>query len=258
MGEQVFFVFDIETVALPWETFHPAQQEYLLRDCETPEQEEQQKRLFALSPLTAQLVCVAFAVYHYDLQQREQEYTGKLEKEGVLLVDPQLEAGAQREHTIADGVKVIAASEPAVLELFWKVLDHYYRKHRAHLVSFNGRGFDAPFLMLRSALLRIRPSVNLMAGTRWRYERHTDLADELSFFGGGGRDVGPQRRFNFDFYARAFGIPSPKAGEVHGGTVEMFFRKGELLPIAAYCLEDVRATWQLFLHWNRYLNFSSL
>lgn len=253
MAEKLFLVFDIETAGIEWDQLTPSQQEYLLRGCETEAEQEEQKQLMALSPLTAQIVCVGLALYRYDLQQREEGYEGKVEKEAVLLVDPQCSGEEQRKLQLEDGAPVIAATETQVLRLFWKTLERYAH---AHLVTFNGRTFDAPFLMLRSAVLHIRPSVNLMAGTRWRYDRHTDLADELSFFGGG--QTGPQRRYNFDFYAHAFGIPSPKGGEVHGYTVGEFFRQRKLLPIAEYCLRDVRATWQLFLQWNRYLNFSLL
>ena len=59
-------VFDIETSALPLETFDAAQQEYLLRDAaklpEGPERDrkhEEVLRLFNLWPLTARVVCIA-------------------------------------------------------------------------------------------------------------------------------------------------------------------------------------------------------
>src|SRR5437867_4202769 len=59
-------VFDIETSALPLETFDDAQQEYLFRECEriTDETARTTRRAeihqqFSLWPLTAQVVCIA-------------------------------------------------------------------------------------------------------------------------------------------------------------------------------------------------------
>jgi uncharacterized protein YprB with RNaseH-like and TPR domain len=48
-------------------------------------------------------------------------------------------------------------------------------------ITFNGRSFDAPFLIVRSAVHRIKPSVNLIPN---RYDKyHIDLFDQLSFYG---------------------------------------------------------------------------
>ena len=121
------------------------------------------------------------------------------------------------------------------------------------LISFNGRGFDAPFLMHRSAIHKIRPSRNLMDGTKFNYSRHIDLLDELTFFSPS--SSGPTRRFNFDFYARAFGIHSPKSDGVDGSKVSDLFAEGKIVDISEYCLRDVVATWELFVFWNQYLNF---
>src|SRR5207247_8359129 len=59
-------VFDIETSALPLETFDEAQQEYLFRECQrlTEEQARATRRAeiqqqFNLWPFTAQVVCIA-------------------------------------------------------------------------------------------------------------------------------------------------------------------------------------------------------
>jgi len=59
-------VFDIETSALPLESFDPAQQEYLFREAERiteagPREARRAEiqRQFNLWPLTAQVVCIA-------------------------------------------------------------------------------------------------------------------------------------------------------------------------------------------------------
>ena len=107
-------------------------------------------------------------------------------------------------------------------------------------MTFNGRNFDAPFLMLRSAIYKIRPPYNLMAGTKFSYPSHIDLIDELSYYSMS--SYGATRRFNFDFYSQSFGITSPKAQGVDGSKVPDFFASGKIEEISDYCMRDVRAT----------------
>ena len=61
------------------------------------------------------------------------------------------------------------------------------------------------------------------------------------------------RRFNFAFYAKAFGIVSPKEAGVDGSMVGDLFTEGRIDDIAEYCLRDVKATWELFLKWDTLL-----
>src|SRR5690606_6518340 len=146
--------------------------------------------------------------------------------------------GERGEETLPDGSLWRQMSEEEVLAKWWELLD----RRGVELVSFNGRGFDAPFLMLRSAALGIRPSINLMSGTKFRYDRHTDLQDELAFFSYS-KGISPLKRFNLDFYCKAFGITSPKEEGVTGDQVPRLFREGEHRIIAEYCVRDVFSTW---------------
>jgi hypothetical protein len=122
-----------------------------------------------------------------------------------------------------------------------------------HLISFNGRSFDAPFMMLRSAVHHLRPSRNIMSGTKFNYTLHTDLIDELTFYMPS--PYAATRRFNFDYYARVFGIHSPKSEGVDGSMVGEMYHNGQIKEIAEYCMRDINATWELFLHWHKYLKF---
>ncbi|MFW6232765.1 MAG: ribonuclease H-like domain-containing protein [Bacteroidota bacterium] len=151
---------------------------------------------------------------------------------------------------LSTGDTCFISDEKRLLEDFWKILLKY---RNAQLVSFNGRNFDAPFLMLRSALYKIRPARNLMNGTKFNYTGHIDLIDELTFYMPG--SYGATRRFNFDFYTRAFGITSPKSEGVDGSMVGALYKEGKVDVIAEYCLRDISATWDLFLHWYQYLKF---
>jgi len=68
-----------------------------------------------------------------------------------------------------------------MLENFWNGAKSYQE-----FISFNGRGFDVPFLMIRSAIHKIIPSKDLMHG-RYLYQqlsnaKHIDLFDQLTFY----------------------------------------------------------------------------
>ena len=94
-----------------------------------------------------------------------------------------------------------------------------------------------------------------MEGTRYNYAKHIDLLDELTYFNAS--SYAATRRFNFDFYSRAFGIPSPKGEAIDGSKVPDYFNEGKIYSIAKYCMRDVIATYELFKVWNKYLNFKN-
>ena len=256
-------IFDIETTALDWESFSDSQKEYLLRGAGTEEEIEKKKYELALSAPTSRVICIGLQLMvkndeDWTMKKRavlstskEYEKADNSEKKEEIKLDMGVkDAGMKDVEFGKDETICYISSEKKVLEDFWAILRKY---PKAVLVSFNGRAFDAPFLMLRSSLLGIRPSRNLMAGTRYKYPLHIDLADELTFFSK--TFYGATRRFNFDFYAHAYGIESPKSKEINGGNVGEFYQDGKTKEIAEYCLSDVRATWELFLKWNNYLRF---
>jgi 3'-5' exonuclease len=74
---------------------------------------------------------------------------------------------------------------------------------RTRLVTFNGRGYDGPVLMTRSAQLGIAPSRNLVP-YRYDLSDHCDLFDVLGYQGAS-RD-----RFSLDYWCRRFDVESPK------------------------------------------------
>lgn len=242
--EPSYLVFDLETVGHSTDVFDETQVEYLLRGATTDEEREKKIGEFALSPLTGRVVCIGMQM----MTRVDNEWQAK---RVAYSVDPEMEDGApSRSEELPSGSAWHLSSERTMLENFWKLLAH----HRGiTLVSFNGRNFDAPWLMLRSAVLGIRPSKNLMDGTKFNYSGHIDLIDRLTFFQGSAS--GATRRFNFDFYAKSFGITSPKAAGVDGSKVGQLFTNGEHDTIAEYCLRDVTATWDLFLTWDSLLRF---
>lgn len=229
-------VFDIETSRLPVEMFDEVQQEYLFREAEKlpeeqrPAKREEIARLFSLWPFTAQVVCIA--MLNADTQRGQ-----------VLFQAEDFEDDAE-----AGPVEFVpCADEHELLTAFWDAAKHYQQ-----VVTFNGRGFDVPFLYLRSAQLNVPIARKDWLGYRYAVDPHCDLAEQLTFYGVSGRD-GAARKFNLDFYCKAFGIESPKSHGVTGNDVTQMMEEGRHKEIADYCLRDVRATVLLHKIWKERL-----
>src|SRR5882672_9627121 len=231
-------VFDIETSALPLENFDEVQQEYLLRELEKISDQAVRDtrraeilRQFSLWPFTAQVVCIAML--------NAETLRGQ-----VLFVAEDFEEDA------AEGGPVEfmpCADELELLTAFWDVAKHY-----DEIVTFNGRGFDVPFLYLRSAVLNVPISKRNWLGYRFATEPHCDLAEQFTFYNVSGRE-GAARKFNLDFYCKAFGIESPKSHGITGMDVNTLMAAGKFREIAEYCLRDVRATVELYRVWKERL-----
>ncbi len=219
-------VFDIETLALPLDSFDQSSREYLFKFADTEEKVEETKQNLNLHALTSQVV--AIALFNPDSSM------------GKVL----FQSDKKEEFTSADGlVQYKSGSEKEILEEFWKLIPSYHQ-----FITFNGRGFDCPFLMVRSALLNVQPTRNLVP---YRYDpsQHCDLLEQLTFYN-------TTRRFNLDFYCKSFGIDSPKAHGITGLDMGMLVQEKRYHDIAEYCLGDARATAELFRRWNQYLDFS--
>jgi DNA polymerase elongation subunit (family B) len=232
-------VFDIETSALPPENFDEAQREYLFREAEKITDEPARElrraeifRQFNLWPFTAHVVCVA--MLNAETVRGQVLYTADDH-------DPEPgEAGPVEFVPCVDEVELLTA--------FWDVARHYEA-----IVTFNGRGFDVPFLYLRSALLNVPVTRKNWLGYRYAVEPHCDLAEQLTFYGVSGRE-GAARRFNLDFYCKAFGIESPKSHGITGMDVNDLMAEGKYREIAEYCLRDVQATVLLYQIWKERLS----
>lgn len=243
-----YFIYDIETAALPFENFSESQQEYLLRGAKNEEEVAKKKAEMALSPLTSQIATIGLKII-----ELKDDGSENILKIGALMNNPSIPEDGEHipsKETDSEGneISYLQSNEKDVLKGFWNLLAHY---KNAILITFNGRNFDAPYLMLRSAVLEIAPTRNLMEGTKFNYPMHIDLLDVLTFYSQS--QYGATRRFNFDFYTQAFGLVSPKSKEVNGSVVSDFFGEGEYEVIARYCLRDVAATWQLFKRIRKYL-----
>ncbi len=220
-------VFDIETLGQDFELLDESSQEYFLRFADTEDKKQEAKESLSFYPLTAQIIAI-----------------------GMLDVESErgfvyFQNGGQGPHQSSEGrVTFVSGSEPEILSSFWKQMKSYEQ-----FITFNGRAFDCPFLLIRSAINRIRPTKNLMP-YRYNLNPHIDLADQLSFYDA------MRRKFSLDMWCKAFGIASPKEGGMTGLQVKDFYKQGRFLEIARYCLRDIQATKELYQYWEQYLKFS--
>ena len=224
-------VFDIETSRYDLKELSESQQEYLLREAEKEEDPElrqkktdEAERLLSLFPFTAKVIVIGF----FDVQ-KEKSY---------VIYETETEEDKWESES---GVVYKGLPEKEMINTFWE-----YLKKFDQVITFNGRRFDIPFMMLRSAVHGIKPSRNLI-GNRFSTSSHLDLLEMLTFFGG-------FKSFNLDFYCHAFGIESPKSKGVSGMEVHELYKAGKIKEVASYCAGDVNATYKLFKVWDTCLN----
>ncbi|MFO1053409.1 MAG: ribonuclease H-like domain-containing protein [Planctomycetota bacterium] len=120
-----------------------------------------------------------------------------------------------------------AVDEATLLHSFWSLA-----AAAETVVTYNGFGFDVPFLVGRSLMHGIPARVDLLS-QRYKLRPHLDLLEIL-----GQRGRGPS---NLDVVCWALDIQSPK-GEMDGSMVAPAYESGRIAEIATYNREDVRAT----------------
>jgi len=211
-------VFDIETVPaferadLP-ETVSEALKGFAARRHSEPDViEAESKKFMGLSPFFGKVVSIAIG--DGDADPDDDDVT-------VLAVPPE-------DFEIDDCPQWLRLmSEADMLRAFWALCS------RAEVVvSFNGRGFDVPFVVARSLIHEIPARVDLVS-QRFALRPHLDLLEILTQ-----RSRGPSK---LDVVCWALGIESPKE-HMDGSMVAPAYARGEIIKIADYNRHDVRAT----------------
>lgn len=213
-------VIDIETVGMPWEEHDPYVREYLMKGL-TEEGAEEARRAGGLSPFRGKIVAIGVIRLDDGRSCALYEVPGQ--------TDLRTEKNGNRTW--------ISGTEKQILEKFWEFFDSDSR-----FISFNGRQFDGPFLMIRSAVNGVVPKRDLV-GYRYGFHPNCDLREALNFFG---TTNSRQFKFNLDLACKAFGVQTSKGEGLDGRSVETWYRAGRHREIADYCLEDVRATAELY------------
>jgi predicted PolB exonuclease-like 3'-5' exonuclease len=148
-----------------------------------------------------------------------------------------------------DGLRVFSLGEPqdgeaGAIQRFFDGMEKYVPQ----LVTWNGRNFDLPVLVSRGMVNAVRAACFWETGGEAKYnnyvnrfhDRHVDLMDVLSIYGGRGSPL--------DELARLAGFPG-KLG-VGGGAVWESYRAGRLEAIRNYCEADTVNTYLLYLRFQ--------
>ena len=232
-------IIDIETIGEDFDSLDKATQEnltqWIRRESDNDDDYERAltelKGRMGFSPLTGEIVAIGVLDYYKDA--------------GVVYFQA---PGEKNEEQIENGITFKQSSEKDMLQKFWEGARQY-----DYFITFNGRAFDIPFLMTRSAIHGIRPTKDLMRG-RYVYQHnpdaiHIDLFDQLTYYGA------VRKKGGLHLWSRAFGIESPKSGGVTGDDVGRLFSEKKFLDIAKYNVGDLRATKALYEKWETYLAF---
>ncbi len=212
--------FDIEVAGHAWEEVDEITRGYLLSRARDDGERESVRERTALYPGLGKVIAIGM---------------WNLEKDrGLLLLEG--EHVEPKEWERVPHSDVFRGEERELLERFWEVV----ARKRPMLVSFNGRAYDGPILMIRSAQLGVKPSLNL-CGYRYKVSTHLDL-DEVFTFQGSWRE-----HYKLDYWCRRFDVESPK-GSIDGSQIARAYRDGRIEEIGEYCLRDVRATAELYRH----------
>ncbi|MBI2439153.1 MAG: ribonuclease H-like domain-containing protein [Candidatus Moranbacteria bacterium] len=233
-------IFDIETVGEDFDSLDETSQDVLTRWIKKESESGESyttalgdlKNGMGFSPLTGSIITIGM-------------YDGERGRGAVYY---QSSPGREDKNFEEDVYKFEVMTEEEMLRKFWDVVEKYDT-----FVTFNGRQFDVPFLMVRSAIHGIRPTKNLLANRYLNYHpqnaRHIDLYDQLTFYGA------MRKKGSLHLWCRAFDIESPKAQGVDGDDVKTLFDRGQSADVARYNSRDLKATYELYRKYVDYLQF---
>jgi len=212
--------FDIEVAGHPWDEVDEITRGYLMAKARDEKAREALPERMALFPGLGKVI--AIGMWNLDAER------------GLMLLEGDTQP--QQEWERVQHSDILRGSEEELLECFWDVVG----RKRPRLVSYNGRGYDGPVLMIRSAQLGVAPSTNLVPN-RYDISSHCDLMDIFSFMGA------RRENYSLDYWCRRFDVESPK-GSIDGSQVGRAYREGRIDEIGEYCLRDVRATAEVYQH----------
>lgn len=229
-------VIDIETVGKDFELFDEITKNDILgkitAEPDTPEYEEQLAAFtqeLQFSPLMGEIVVIGA----YDIEKE----TGVVSYQA-----PDMSVG----EIVEGNMTYKPRSEKNMLEAFWGGIVEY-----DECITFNGRGFDVPYLIARSGVNKVHVTRDLMSNRynnrSWGGMLHIDLYDQLKYYGS------VQRAGSLHLWTQALGIETPKDGDITGKEVGAAYKQGRALEIAQYNAKDLIATAELYKRWKEYM-----
>jgi DNA polymerase elongation subunit (family B) len=213
-------VFDLETIGKDFSKLDEGEQDYLINNLErNTEDKEEAKGKTGLYSIFG-TICAAGG---YDSNSNK----------GFALVLGKGELIPENENF----KYYVFENEKDLLIKFWEITASYEK-----FVTYNGEGFDFPYLVIRSGINRVKMPFEVK---KYGNSNHIDLMNKLSQ---------NRRGFKLEFMCKAFGVKNPKAEGVHGGDVAKLYKAKEYNKIADYVSRDVVATDSLYKIWQEYLS----
>lgn len=182
----------------------------------------------ALNPHLARIVSIHFA-------ERQKERNGPSNRWTIGLWDSQTIPEAGEQPGFANDWK-----ELFLIDRFWKYAATHFEKDDARIVTFNGASFDIPFILRRSLLLGISPTVEIETN-KYRVtsssSNHIDIRRVLAetMPGAGLADFAPG---NLDYYGKLL-IGKGKKEGCDGRLVAEWYAAGNYQNIIEYGEHDV-------------------
>jgi DNA polymerase elongation subunit (family B) len=136
----------------------------------------------------------------------------------------------------SDGER-LHADEALMLEEFWRTMAGFNAR-RDIIVGHNIFDFDLRFIIKRSIINRVRPTVAL-SFAKYRSQPIFDTMCEWECWSYG-------NRISLDKLAFALSLPSSKSDDVNGSRVFDLYLAGRHEEIRDYCVRDVRLTREVF------------
>ncbi|HKX29942.1 MAG TPA: ribonuclease H-like domain-containing protein [Blastocatellia bacterium] len=129
--------------------------------------------------------------------------------------------------------------EQRILKPFWHLVETLNLRHDI-IIGHNILDFDLPFILKRSIIHKIKPSVRIPFK---RYQSHPifDVMWEWSSW---------RRKVSLNEIALALNLCSPKAQGIDGSQIYQAWRDGRDEDIASYCMRDVECTREIYYRLN--------
>ena len=177
-------------------------------------QTEEEYSKTALDASLGRILCIGYC---------EENETGEKIEQGVF---------GWREET-----KDFEPDESLILADFWQYI-RGFQKGIDLIIGHNILGFDLPFIIQRSVINSVRPTVNF---DLYKFQK-SPIFDTM---------------LRWDFYkygnstslkklAYAFGLNCPKSGDIDGSNIHQAFQQKRLKEIRQYCLRDVETTHKIW------------
>ncbi len=209
-------VFDIETVGKSFDDLTKADQDYLLNSLEKNSDPKEAKQRTGLHPLYGFVAFIGMI----------NPSSGK----GKVL-------GLTKKKHIPENKKFkydFFKTEAGLLKAFWQIVEEY-----DHVVTFNGKRFDVPFLVFRSLVNKVTIPIDLN-----RSGSHTDLMQSIRPYG--------TRVYKLEAICKALGITNPKEKGVSGLHVAKLYQQKKFQEIIDYVSRDAISTAELYKHWRAF------